>query len=793
MARMKLAFIFLTVIASTTSINAINWTFWRDDDDSPASTDTNNENKILSPETLTEMMGSDYMDRVREMIYSGKGSASSFDSDSGSSSSPASNPPISTNFSDDSDDSEDETNKHALLLPSSWDVSMPPMNTIATPSTAVSTARSTFRNWVGPWSQSGDSACYREAHFMNTCPKNYDRNDLTNTCWTECPMEYPVECGMQCIQENNDCVREHGAKVSALAMAILSSASFGVFGELAKISKTLSWAVICADFLLIFVRAVIRFARNQMVNDPQTTTEKLLLLLYQTNYVVADLPATILICSGKTPSKTLQLTRLLLPTVQYILLLVLSYKEDLLVSWDKFKAFMKHVNFTQAADQLTEGEIMSLESGMKQNSTCGDDLKTLTTHRLVMSCVRLSRISPTLCALYPSDNTLTPITNGLRRCMSAKSLPSPSCMQVADLLEVAKQFRSKETNYIHEDQTLDEAVKCLTQNENSATLVVVNKQHQVVGLITNRLALQKVVRMHSNGKRTDWNVKVSEVAIPARKVLYVSPEDSLEDCRAVMALSGVGELPVLRGSKLLGTVSLIDIASLIHRHDAQFNPDPTSAKSDYINLILPRKGLPANTSLDQTVVQHEHVHRNYWTTYLRSFAMSIPHPQKREAGGEDAFFLGVVPHGEDQGTHGPVDVLAMGVADGVGSWFEKGVSARQYAKELMVAAHQAVQVSYAKDHDIEPSEVLHAAWSTVLQREIVGSSTACVLALDPELGELHGINLGDSGFLIIRDKASDRETARLRGTLDGSLMRKINNRDHDLTPAGRRKGAHVLL
>lgn len=388
-------------------------------------------------------------------------------------------------------------------------------------------------------------------------------------------------------------------------------------------------------------------------------------------------------------------------------------------------------------------------------------------------------------------------------------------MQVADLLEVAKQFRSKEINYIHEDQTLDEAVKCLTQNENSATLVVVNKQHQIVGLITYRLALQKVVRMHSTGKRTDWNVKVSEVAIPARKVLYVSPEDSLEDCRAVMALSGVGELPVLKGSKFLGTVSLTDIASLIHRHDAQSNPDPTSAKSDYINLILPRKGLPANTSLDHTIVQHEHVHPNYWTYYLHSFAMSIPHPQKKETGGEDAYFLGIVPHGEEmggasalalqngpndmtpsiptitEGTHGPVDVLAMGVADGVGSWFEKGVSARQYARELMVAAHQAVQVSYAKDHDIEPSEVLHAAWSTVLQKKIVGSSTACVLALDPELGELHGINLGDSGFLIIRDKTSDLETARLRGTLDGSLMRKIMNRDQDLTPAGRRKGAHV--
>ncbi|ETM00488.1 hypothetical protein F442_02980 [Phytophthora nicotianae P10297] len=438
--------------------------------------------------------------------------------------------------------------------------------------------------------------------------------------------------------------------------------------------------------------------------------------------------------------------------------------------------------------------------------------------RLVLSgrrYVRPARLTAAVSASWQSSATPSRSLDGPRHYASAKPLPSPSRMKVADLLEVSKQFRSKQTNYILEDQTLDEAVKCLAQNENSATLVVVNKQHQVVGLITNRLALKRVMRMRSTGKRSDWNMKVSEVAIPARKVLHVSPEDSLEDCRAVMALSGVGELPVLQGSKLLGTVSLTDIASLIHRHDAQLNPDPTSAKSDYINLILPRKGLPANTSLDQTVVQQENAHPNYWTYYLHSFAMSIPHPQKKDTGGEDAFFLGVVPHGVEEGgasapvledrpidinpsistvthgTQGPVDVLAMGVADGVGSWFEKGVSARQYAEELMVAAHQAVQISYAKDHDIEPSEVLHAAWSTVLQKEIVGSSTACVLALDPEQGELHGVNLGDSGFLIIRDKTSDLETARLRGTLDGSLMRKIINRDHDLTPAGRRKGAHV--
>lgn len=42
-----------------------------------------------------------------------------------------------------------------------------------------------------------------------------------------------------------------------------------------------------------------------------------------------------------------------------------------------------------------------------------------------------------------------------------------------------------------------------------------------------------------------------------------------------MALSGRGELVVLEGDKLLGTVSLTDIASLLHRLDAQLNTSPT--------------------------------------------------------------------------------------------------------------------------------------------------------------------------------------------------------------------------
>ncbi|TDH70026.1 hypothetical protein CCR75_007023 [Bremia lactucae] len=365
----------LALIYTTATIKALDWNFFNHDDDSTLTLNPNYSDEILSPETLNEMMGSDYLDRVKEMIYSGKNKIPDSSSDISLSSTskvpapPASPAHLTSSFV-----------KTRPSIPSRTDLVLPSMDDIATPLTAVNAVQSTYRNWVGPWSQSADPACYREAHIMKTCPSNYDRNNLTSTCWTECPIDYPVECGMQCVQQNNGCMRENAAKVSAVAMSALSSATFGVFGEFAKFGKRVGWGIICADYLLIFVRAVIRFTRNQLVNEPETTEEKLLLLLYQTNWVVVDLPATILVCSGKVPHKNLQLTRLLLPTAQYLLLLAMTNKDNIIENWAMLKAFMIHANFSAAAEQLTEGETSSLEAGMKQNSTCGEDLKTLTTH-----------------------------------------------------------------------------------------------------------------------------------------------------------------------------------------------------------------------------------------------------------------------------------------------------------------------------------------------------------------------------------------------------------------------------
>ncbi|CAH9054470.1 unnamed protein product [Cuscuta europaea] len=116
---------------------------------------------------------------------------------------------------------------------------------------------------------------------------------------------------------------------------------------------------------------------------------------------------------------------------------------------------------------------------------------------------------------------------------------------------------------------------------------------------------------------------------------------------------------------------------------------------------------------------------------LNSGSCYLPHPDKEETGGEDAHFI----CGDEQ---------AIGVADGVGGWAELGVDAGQYARELMSNSVSAVQEE--PKGSIDPVRVLEKAH---LSTKAKGSSTACIIALTDQ--GLHAINLGDSGFMVVRE------------------------------------------
>ncbi|KAK7376823.1 hypothetical protein VNO80_02240 [Phaseolus coccineus] len=119
------------------------------------------------------------------------------------------------------------------------------------------------------------------------------------------------------------------------------------------------------------------------------------------------------------------------------------------------------------------------------------------------------------------------------------------------------------------------------------------------------------------------------------------------------------------------------------------------------------------------------------TLKLISGSCYLPHPDKEETGGEDAHFICSEEH-------------AIGVADGVGGWADLGVNSGYYSRELMSKSVDAIQEE--PKGSIDPARVLEKAHSSTKAK---GSSTACIIALTDQ--GLNAINLGDSGFMVVRD------------------------------------------
>ncbi|GMF11749.1 unnamed protein product [Phytophthora lilii] len=255
---------------------------------------------------------------------------------------PSEMPDIDADSLDSDDEDEDDSSGSGLV-----DMALLNAN--------VSTIESTYSNWVGSLIAGMDVACYRETHVADVCPLGYE-NKL-GTCWAECPLEYPIECGMQCIRQNDDCTLEMLSKVSAVAQSALSLATFGAYGAFSKMANGVQIAFQYGKEVANLVKALTKYVRTIKVNDPQTTTDRLMTMLYQTDNVVYDLPITVMSCLGMK---------------------IVTNQADIASSWESFTTFMKNITLGGTLEDLNATDITSLQSALESNSTCGDDMKRLT-------------------------------------------------------------------------------------------------------------------------------------------------------------------------------------------------------------------------------------------------------------------------------------------------------------------------------------------------------------------------------------------------------------------------------
>jgi CBS domain-containing protein len=122
---------------------------------------------------------------------------------------------------------------------------------------------------------------------------------------------------------------------------------------------------------------------------------------------------------------------------------------------------------------------------------------------------------------------------------------------VRDLL----QRKTTPLKFVHEFDSVFEAVRKLVEHNVSAVLVL-DGDH-LLGIVTER-DIAKHVALEG---RTAKDTTVREIM--TRSVIFVRPEQTIEECMAVMTERRIRHLPVIDDQRLVGIVSIRDLVSAL--------------------------------------------------------------------------------------------------------------------------------------------------------------------------------------------------------------------------------------
>jgi CBS domain-containing protein len=120
--------------------------------------------------------------------------------------------------------------------------------------------------------------------------------------------------------------------------------------------------------------------------------------------------------------------------------------------------------------------------------------------------------------------------------------------KVADILKE----KERQIVSVTPDTTVLEAIRIMVEKDIGALLVMEGEQLQ--GIFTERDYMKKIILQGLSSK--DTPVK----AVMTEKIAYITPEATLEEGLAVMGEKSCRHLPVFQDKKLVGLISIGDLA-----------------------------------------------------------------------------------------------------------------------------------------------------------------------------------------------------------------------------------------
>ncbi len=108
------------------------------------------------------------------------------------------------------------------------------------------------------------------------------------------------------------------------------------------------------------------------------------------------------------------------------------------------------------------------------------------------------------------------------------------------------------------DDTVLQALQRLAEKDIGALVVL--DGGEVAGIFSERDYARKVI-LHG---KTSAETRVHEVM--SSRVLYVRPDQSVDECMAVMTENHIRHLPVMDGERLVGVISIGDLVKSVISH-----------------------------------------------------------------------------------------------------------------------------------------------------------------------------------------------------------------------------------
>ena len=122
---------------------------------------------------------------------------------------------------------------------------------------------------------------------------------------------------------------------------------------------------------------------------------------------------------------------------------------------------------------------------------------------------------------------------------------------------VKKLLESKDSHIwsISPETTVFEGLQFMAEKNIGALLVT--KDDNLVGIFSERDYARKVILKGKASKDTT----IGELM--TREVVYITPENSLDECMALMTAKHIRHLPILNNDKLIGLLTLGDLVKQI--------------------------------------------------------------------------------------------------------------------------------------------------------------------------------------------------------------------------------------